>query len=103
MTKNTKMLLGVGAVAVVGYWLWKKQSTTTSWTGSSNYPPAPRLRYASGTSKLASDFGCNQKMKPTSCVSPCYSEKIGMGQSRCFCFDRMANKIDCEFGVQLPL
>jgi hypothetical protein len=63
MTKNQKMLLGVGAVAVIGYFLWKKQSTTTSWTGASNFPPAPRLKYATGTSKLA--------MKPCDCVTSC--------------------------------
>ena len=28
MTKQTKMLLGVGAVAVVGYLVWKKMSGT---------------------------------------------------------------------------
>jgi hypothetical protein len=48
MTKNTKMLLGVGAVAVVGYLIWKNQSTT-SFAG----PVGRRLKtFAVGKDKL---------------------------------------------------
>ena len=54
MTKNQKMLLGVGAVAVVGYLLWKKQQT--AFTGNAG---ERTFFNASGTSKIAAPkCGC---------------------------------------------
>lgn len=35
MNKNTKMLIGIGAVAVVAYLIWKNQTATTSFVGNS--------------------------------------------------------------------
>ena len=58
MTKNQKMLLGVGAVAVVGYLLWKKQQT--AFTGNAG---ERTFFNASGTSKIATP--CKQ------CTTPC--------------------------------
>lgn len=45
MSKQTKMWLGIALVGVAGYMLWKQSSTTTNWTGGTNWPPAPRKRY----------------------------------------------------------
>jgi hypothetical protein len=52
MTKNQKMLLGVGAVALVGWWLWKQQSTT-SFSGGVQ---SGRKKLATG---LPPDPGCD--------------------------------------------
>jgi hypothetical protein len=72
MTKNQKMLLGVGAVALVGYWLWKRQSATTSFSGGVQ---SKRMKLATGTSKLATPK-CAQCQ--TECGAPMYGAPNGI-------------------------
>ena len=74
MNKNTKLLIGIGAVAVVGYMLWKKQQT--SFTGA----VGNRQKNAVG-SKLYSDR-CGKAIKNPNCNTPCYDWN-GMGYCVC--------------------
>ena len=66
MNKQTKMIIGVGVVAVAGYLIWKQQQkTTASWSGGAQ-TGREKIKNASGTmSRLAapkctktSDPGC---------------------------------------------
>lgn len=88
LTKNQKMLLGVGAVALVGYWLWKKSTTTTNWSGGVQ---SPRMKNATGgtvvgikkfkTSQDAQNWlrsmrnvdPCKNTMMPVMCENGAYS------------------------------
>lgn len=104
MTKNQKMLLGIGAIAVVGYLLWKKQSASFSGGVQS-----PRMKNSTGCSscnksnasgaKIATstDWGCKNAIKNPNCgTTPCYRKlKIG-GEHACACFnDRTGVEYDC--------
>jgi hypothetical protein len=84
MTKKQKMLLGVGAVAVVGYWLWKRQQSTTSFSGGVQ---SPRMRSATGIApapgtlisrvksktpaKLYGSSDCSGQRKDRRCTGEC--------------------------------
>lgn len=63
MTKNTKMLIGIGAVAVAGYLIWKNQSATSSFAG----PVGRRTKY-NATGKNPCPLGCTYNAATRSCM-----------------------------------
>jgi hypothetical protein len=56
MNKNTKMILGVGAIAIVGYLVWKQMSS-------------PKAGFANLTASLSNQLGCPCKNPPTETVT----------------------------------
>ena len=80
LNKNTQMILGVGAVAIVGYLLWKNnQSSAVASTSSTSFagpvggnPVGIRRKInATGTSRTASSamLGCPCAKTPTEYVT----------------------------------
>lgn len=75
LNKNTQMILGVGAVAIVGYLLWKNnQASAVASTPSTSFagPVGARGKFnATGTSRTASSamLGCPCAKTPTEYVT----------------------------------
>jgi len=68
MTKNTKMLLAIGGVAVVGYLIWKKYSKKSQSENYSNF--SIKGIFHSGSQK------CVKTCTPN-CSGDCFEENYG--------------------------
>ena len=112
MTKNQKMLLGVGAVAVVGYLLWKRQQTSFTGTANRFATVGSRQKYNASGSKIAPEGLCSGKRRCPDCISSCFFDTRSLS---CVCstgkkytsggstFEQIKHCSDCSLATPLKV
>lgn len=81
MNKNTKILLGLGAVAAVGYFIWKNNSPKANATGRGDFNTEAWQKECTSCYTMVQDLGNGDFVY--TCKNGNHATKIKNGVKKC--------------------